>query len=152
LHIYCIYIAYKLHIYYIYCIYITYILHVYCIYITHILHIYYIYVYYMYIAYILHIYCMYITYILHIYCMYIAYTGWPVLIHPVEYLENQARERKMFQTKVVWFWGGHKMVPLVWPWRVIWRSREGHFNFLKWNTLYTFTYSCSLSRELSKTL
>jgi len=41
------------------------------------------------------------------------YIGWPILIHSVEYLENQARERKMFQTKVVWFRGGHKMVPLV---------------------------------------
>jgi len=50
--------------------------------------------------------------------MYI-YTGWPILIHPVEYLENQARERKMFQTKVVWFRGGHKMVPLVLPWKVV---------------------------------
>jgi len=38
----------------------------------------------------------------------ITYTGWPILIHPVEYLENQARKRKMFQTKVVWFRGGHK--------------------------------------------
>jgi len=81
-----------------------------------------------------------------------TYTGWPILIHPVEYLENQARERKMFQTKVIWFRGGHKMVLLVWPWRVIWRSREGHFNFFKWNTLYIFAHSCSLSRELSKTL
>jgi len=30
-----------------------------------------------------------------------AYTGWTILIHPVEYLENQARERKIFQTKVL---------------------------------------------------
>jgi len=64
------------------------------------------------------------------------YTGWPILIHPVEYLENQAREKKMFRTKVVWFRGGHKMVPLVRPWRVIWRSREGHLNFFKWHSLF----------------
>jgi len=31
------------------------------------------------------------------------YTGWTILKHPVEYLENQARERKIFQIKVVWF-------------------------------------------------
>jgi len=49
--------------------------------------------------------------LIHVYIL--IYTGWPILIHPVEYLENQARERKMFQTKVVWFRGGHKMVLLV---------------------------------------
>jgi len=42
-----------------------------------------------------------------------TYTGCFILIRPVEYLENQARERKIFQTKVVWFRGGHKMVSLV---------------------------------------
>jgi len=41
------------------------------------------------------------------------YTGWAILIHPVEYLDNQARERKIFQIKVVWFRRDHKMVPLV---------------------------------------
>jgi len=43
----------------------------------------------------------------------IIYTGWTILIHPVEYLENQAQERKIFQIKVVWFRRDHKMIPLV---------------------------------------
>jgi len=42
-----------------------------------------------------------------------VYTEWTILIHPVKYLENQARERKIFQIKVVWFRRNHKMVPLV---------------------------------------
>jgi len=54
---------------------------------------------------------VYMYIIIYIY-IYIC-TGWTILIHPVEYLENQARERKIFQIKVVWFQRGHKMIPLV---------------------------------------
>jgi len=80
------------------------------------------------------------------------YTGCIKKVGTLEYFEKYKFYQKMFQTKVVWFRGGHKMVSLVWHWRVIWRSREGHFNSFKWNTLYIFAHYCSLSRELSKTL
>ena len=46
----------------------------------------------------------------------------------------------MFQTKVVWFLGGRKMVPLVWPWRVIWRSHEGHLNFLNGTLIFYYIF------------
>jgi len=82
----------------------------------------------------------------------LRYTGCPILNNTLIYLRNGALNKKMFQTKVVWLEGGHQTVAMIWPWRVIWRSREGHFNFFKWYTLYIFAHSCSLSRELSKTL
>jgi len=44
----------------------------------------------------------------------------------------------------------HYMAISVWPWRVLSRSRKGHFEFCKWNPLFFITYSCILFRELSK--
>jgi len=32
----------------------------------------------------------------------------------------------MFQTKVVWVEGGHKKVPLIWPWVTSLRSDQDH--------------------------
>jgi len=32
------------------------------------------------------------------------------------------------------------------------RSEQGHLEYFKWDPLFFITYSCSLSRELSKTL
>jgi len=43
----------------------------------------------------------------------IIYTGCPILNNDLKYLPNNTFYRKMFQTKVVWFRGGHKMVSLV---------------------------------------
>jgi len=41
------------------------------------------------------------------------YTGYFILIAPGKYLEKYGNYEKMFQTKVVWLEGGHKMVSLV---------------------------------------
>jgi len=82
----------------------------------------------------------------------IYYTGCPKSPGTVKYFINYALWKEMFQTKVVWLEGSHKMVSLVCPWKVIWKSREGHLQFFKQNCLLFIPYSCSSSRELSKTL
>ena len=80
------------------------------------------------------------------------YTGCIKKVGTLEYFEKYKFYQKMFQTKVVGFKKFYLLAISFWPWRVTGRSREGHFNFFKWNTLYIFAYSCSLPRELSKTL
>jgi len=81
-----------------------------------------------------------------------VYTGCRRPPVSAEYVKNWARQTKIFQTKVVRFQVTHYMAISVWSWRVIWRSREGHSQFLKWKPLFFITYSCSLSRGLFKTL
>jgi len=100
--------------------------------------------------------CLY-TFIHYIYICYFvshqhSYTGCRRPPVSAEYLKNWARQIKIFQTKVVRFQVTHYMAISIWSWRVLSRSREGHLQFLKWNPLFFITYSCSLSRELSKTL
>jgi len=41
------------------------------------------------------------------------YTGCPILNNTLKYLRNDALNKKMFQTKVVWLEGGHQMVVMI---------------------------------------
>jgi len=71
--------------------------------------------------------------------------------HP-SYFEKYAFLKKMFHTKVIGFYVAHYKATLLWPRIALSRLCEGHLQLFKRNTLYAFTYSCSLSRKLSKTL
>jgi len=44
---------------------------------------------------------------------------------------------KCFRQKF-WLRGGHKMVPLVWPWMALSRSEQSHSEFFKWNLLFFY--------------
>jgi len=39
------------------------------------------------------------------------------------------KQKLLFQTKVVWFWWGHKIVPLIWLWVVLLRSNQSQIDF-----------------------
>jgi len=59
--------------------------------------------------------------------------------------------KKCFRQKLFDFEGAIRR----YHWFDLEESFEGHVkvnSFFKWNTLYIFSHSCSLSRELSKTL
>jgi len=44
---------------------------------------------------------------------YIFYIGCPILNNALRFLENYDRCGKMFETKVIWFGGRHKKVPMI---------------------------------------
>jgi len=72
----------------------------------------------------------------------------------VDYLANRWFAKwfywKIFQTKIGWLEGEHMTKIWTWTWVTLSKSGQGHYCFFK--SLFFITYSCSLSRELFKTL
>ena len=60
--------------------------------------------------------------------------------------------RKMFHIKVVGYQGGHMMLTFIWPYDDLEKRYQGQHKNLKCNSLFFIAYSCSLARDLFKTL
>jgi len=58
----------------------------------------------------------------------------------------------MFEVKTIFYRGGHHVMRNIFSQVEARRKFEGHRHFFKRNPLFFITYSCSLPRELSKTL
>jgi len=72
-----------------------------------------------------------------------TYTEWTILIYPFSKSQNKFKA-KIFQTKILWFQEGKKLMTLVDLEKMSLRLGQGYLKFFKWNPSFfiTHTYCC----------